>query len=358
MTKPFYILILALTCIAFTSTDCKRDTCPTCPSPPTDSTSHNFSWQTYALGDGSSSSTLYDVAIINDTLAYAVGEIYYNTSICNLARWNGQRWDTMHVSVTLTYTSSQMVTDQDPLKTVFAFDANDIWVVSQAGGVSHWNGAQWVMLSIPFNQGPGACNRIWGTSSSNLYFVGNNGRIIHYNGTSWTKIESGTTLNIYDVYGAYNSVISQWEILAVAEDVGSSNARKILKITGTTASSLSDTPIAWPLNGVWFVPGEHYYVVGSGIYEKNSLSESNWTVHLLDITTYYTGAIRGNATNDVIVGGAYGELLHYNGSTWKSYISEVGLGSNGVYGSVAIRNNLVIAVGENNPLAAIAIGKR
>lgn len=41
-----------------------------------DTTSHDFTWQIYTLGDGTGSSCLYDVAIINDTLAYAVGEIY------------------------------------------------------------------------------------------------------------------------------------------------------------------------------------------------------------------------------------------------------------------------------------------
>ena len=40
-----------------------------------DTTSHNFTWEIDTLGDGGSS-VLRDVAIINDTLAYAVGEIY------------------------------------------------------------------------------------------------------------------------------------------------------------------------------------------------------------------------------------------------------------------------------------------
>ena len=41
-----------------------------------DTTSHAFTWQSFTFGDGGGSCTLYDVAIINDTLAYAVGEIY------------------------------------------------------------------------------------------------------------------------------------------------------------------------------------------------------------------------------------------------------------------------------------------
>lgn len=58
-----------------------------------DTTSHAFTWQSFTFGDGGGSCTLYDVAIINDTLAYAVGEIYTNGTMYNLARWNGQQWE-------------------------------------------------------------------------------------------------------------------------------------------------------------------------------------------------------------------------------------------------------------------------
>ena len=40
-----------------------------------DTTSHDFSWKTFTFGGGGGS-VLNDVAIVNDTLAYAVGEIY------------------------------------------------------------------------------------------------------------------------------------------------------------------------------------------------------------------------------------------------------------------------------------------
>jgi hypothetical protein len=59
-------------CLALQSINCSK------PTPPddneSDTTSHNFSWEITQLGDGGGSS-LYDVAIINDKLAYAVGEI-------------------------------------------------------------------------------------------------------------------------------------------------------------------------------------------------------------------------------------------------------------------------------------------
>ena len=321
-----------------------------------DTTSHAFTWQSFTFGDGGGSCVLNDVAIINDTLAYAVGEIYIGGTISNCARWNGQRWDTLHIFVTLTYTGSQIVTDQDPLMTILAFNENDIWVVSRAGGVSHWNGTQWMMLSIPFNQGPGACNKMWGTSSSNLYFVGNEGRIIYYNGTSWTQISSGTTLDVRAIWGAQNANTGSLEIYATAGNPYISPDRTILQISGTTAKAISTAGIFSALNGIWFSPEQYYWLAGDGECEKHpTLSASSWNSLLL--SGYTTDAVRGNALNDVFMCGAYGEFLHFNGVSWKSYITQTGI--DGAYLGLSVSGNTVIAVGYlSSSQAIILMGKR
>ncbi|HET9130297.1 MAG TPA: hypothetical protein VFO86_05075, partial [Terriglobia bacterium] len=63
-----------------------------------DTTSHDFTWKTFALGDGNSSH-LNDIVIVNDTLIYAVGAIFLKDSTgafqndpYNLATWNGEGW--------------------------------------------------------------------------------------------------------------------------------------------------------------------------------------------------------------------------------------------------------------------------
>ncbi len=62
-----------------------------------DTTSHNFTWQTFTFGEHSTS-TLYDVAIIDENNIWAVGEIYMNDSLGNpdpifitLLQWNGTK---------------------------------------------------------------------------------------------------------------------------------------------------------------------------------------------------------------------------------------------------------------------------
>ena len=181
------LLLVLLSC-------CKKDNCPTCPSPPTDTTSHNFSWQTYALGDGTSSSTLYDIAIINDTLAYAVGQIYSGGSIpyC-LAQWNGKEWTLKRLYY---YNSSYGITmPLYSINGIVAFNDTDIWLAP--GSVFHWNGkdtlTDFSFNRLTLNNNSATVIKLWGSSSSDLYGVGGAGTIVHYNGTSWTSIPSGIT---------------------------------------------------------------------------------------------------------------------------------------------------------------------
>ena len=59
----------------------------------------------------------------------------------------------------------------------------------------------------------------------------------------------------------------------------------IYKIEGNTAVEISPAPIKWELFALWFVPSRHYYVVGSGIYEKKLLLNNLWATKLLSV--YY-----------------------------------------------------------------------
>ena len=307
-----------------------------------DTTSHDFRWEIYTLGDGTGSSCLYDVAIINDTLAYAVGEIYqdYNKDyqIYNAAKWNGRGWELMRVPF-VDQQGGQWIT---PIHSIFAFGPNDIWF---EGGI-HWDGTKF--NSQPMNiEFPSHVNKLWGTSSRDLYAVGNNGLIAHYDGSRWRRIESGTKLNIYDIYGVSN------EILAVASDIGVSFDRKILKVNGTSVISINDSPITYCLQSIWFASNGYYYVVGDGIFRKKSLSENLWKSVSYDIFT----TIRGNSRNDIFAAGIGGRIMHYNGVTWINYQGQTGL-SACIYGSLAMKGNLVIGVGYNSNKGCVAIGRR
>lgn len=63
-----------------------------------DTTSNNFSWQSWSFGSYSATS-LYDVAIINENDIWAVGEILIADSVgtgytvYNAVHWDGQSWE-------------------------------------------------------------------------------------------------------------------------------------------------------------------------------------------------------------------------------------------------------------------------
>ena len=335
------------------------DPCHDCP----DTTSHNFTFTTYTLGDDGASSTLYDVAIINDTLAYAVGEIYLKdatgqidqTPYC-LAKWNGSTWQLKRLYYkNKDFQGNEYIAALRDIRGVFAFSATDVWLTP--GSVFHWNGQDsltefsFSRLTLP---DPNATVfKLWGENSNNLYGVGNAGTIVFYNGSSWQKIESGTTLDIRDVWGDGN------EILALASHGFSPPAGKcLMRIIGTTVEAVSDSGLPPMLSGIWFASGKHYYVVGDGMFEKVDVSSIDpWIGFHTGLTTYYTNAIRGTASNDIVVVGAYGEVLHFNGSTWKSFRAQTAL-SFGSYSGVALKSNLFMAVGGLNDKGVVIVGRR
>ncbi len=314
-----------------------------------DTTSHNFTFETFTFGGTAGSSVLYDVAIINENNIWAVGEIYVaDTSqngytMYNAVHWDGNQWELKRIL----YDGNIWT-----IKTIFAFNQNDIWF----SAFVRYDGQKFIELPISPILTGWSINKIWGSSSRNLYVVGNNGNIVFYNGTSWSRIESGTELQFTDIYGASDPKTGEPEILAVCTR-NLPLAKGIYRIKGNTAVEISSVPIQWELAGVWFIPNRHYYVVGSGIYEKKSLTDSLWLNKPLDITHYVTPKIRGNGLNDVFAVGAFGETLHYNGVSWKSYIEETGLNSGG-YFSVCVKNNTMVAVGFTYQSAVVTIGKR
>jgi hypothetical protein len=306
-----------------------------------DTTSHEFSWQIDTLGV--TSSTLYDVAIINDTLAYAVGEMYLNDStgqidpiLYNLAVWNGQFWHIQRIPVPLCPNGSGYF----PLRAISAFGSNDIWMTG-GGEMIHWDGT---MFHGDCSMNPllqGGLNKIWGTSASNLYAVGNGGTIIHYNGSTWAAVESGTTLPIMDVYGARDNQSGQYEILCVAEAFGNAGGSKILSLQNNTAREVTTTGLeSEGVEGIWFIPNREYISVGQGVWRSLRSGAGTW--YLDDrLPRIGTTSISGQGFNDIVVCGAYFLLAQYNGFSWQTYFPITG----GALGAVDMKNNLLFAVG-------------
>lgn len=322
-----------------------------------DTTSHNFTFQTWSFGLHSSS-ILYDVAIINENDIWAVGEIYLNDSTgqpdphsYNAIHWDGLNWKITRIP-TKTFSGSIV---SSIINTIFAYTINDIWTFSIAGSYSHWDGNQWATEFV--DQRNGSANKILGTNDNNIYLMCNDGGISFYNSISWSLIPSGTDLNFYDIYENQDENNSH-EIICIAAKQSVNSNKKNFRIENNSITELNVNGIPSSIRGIWFKPGEKYYVVGSGMFYKNNInSNESWISFGGSVTPYYTNSIDGNDVNDIVVCGTYGELLHFNGSDWKSYQKELEMQA-GSYRTIKIKGNLLVAVGYDSPKAVITIGRR
>lgn len=325
-----------------------------------DTTSHNFSFQMFALGVDGPSSSLYDVTIVNDTLVYAVGEIFLKDSSgridplrYNAAVWNGNFWKVVRIPY-----NYQGQAYYHPIQTVFAFNENEIWFAGS--GVIEWNGEDYVPRDLPSSVwGANRINKVWGDKCSGVYIVGDAGSIARYSNGAWQKLSSGTTLPIHDIWGDGGVVLA-----LASNSISFPQGKKLLRISGLFVSPVSDEGLPLSLEAVWFIATKgawyltfgQYYVVGDGVYKTNVLGNA-WNRDSRQ-TSFYQYAIRGLGWNDIVTAGGFGGLAHYNGASWKNYAgSELPI----VYGSyvaVAIHEKLVCAVGATSDKAIVAIGKR
>jgi hypothetical protein len=315
-----------------------------------DTTSHNWILDQPALFGEGSYSILYDCQIISDTLAYACGEIYLGTDPLpyNFARWNGQQWELMRVQF---YTfCGQPSMGSYPAKSIFASSAADIWIGMSGSQVVRWNGqSQGAPMCTPVS-----INKLWGGDPNSIYAVGNVGGIAHYSNGTWQRMQSGTTETINDVWGGSNPLLGVNVVVAAVGWHGTPGESKLLVLRGS--SSRADT-LAWPypMNprySVWFDNGSRIYTGGYGVFV---LSNNGWQ-EVRQLPVIYTTMIRGSGPNDIMVCGGQGMLAHFNGLSWCVY-PQVALGG-GSYQSVAMKGNLVVAVGWVGSQAVAVVGHR
>lgn len=344
-TRIKYYLIstffaVAILLVSLTGITCHSPTAPKGNAPP-DTTSSNFTWQVDTVG--AEGSVLYDCTVINDSLAYLSGSIYFRDSTgrsdmshpYNFIKWNGKNWK----YYTLRYFPPGSAGDSayGPGTAIYANNQSDIWV--SAGVPFHFNGSRWAAY---YNTGANEANKIWESADNKqLYFIGNNGMITYSSdqGSSWQKVETGTTLPFQDIWG------DGGQVLAVASNKFTTGGKYIVELNSNKANEINDIiPTAVSLSGIWFIKNRKYFLVGDGIYKKNFLSDSVWVQDPFHIVfRYYPYAVRGNGINDVVIAGDKSSIAHFNGKNWTKY--NLGQSSSDILYSVSIKNNLVIAVG-------------
>ncbi len=319
-----------------------------------DTTSHDFTFESYTFGGTAGSSTLYDCAIISPQNIWCVGEIYVaDTSqngytMYNAVHWDGNEWELERI---MFYTiCGQQSRIAYPASSLFAFSENDIWIAMEGDQIARLeNNVQTETRCLPWSF---TITKIWGTSNEDLYVVGNNGNIVHYNGTLWTKIESGTDVSINDVFGIIDQFSNQKKVFCAVSNVFGGGEHKILTIDeNNKIDSLN-----WNLNrriaSVWSSNGWIVYTSGGGVFNNKS---GNWVEETIPLN--YTNMIRGNGLNEIFVAGDFGLLAHFNGASWKVYEEFQQLPAAALY-SITVKDNMLTAVGFSEEKALVVLGRR
>lgn len=333
---PARFFFLAALFIASCKTPVVTPEIPVVPPGP-DTTSHNWVFDPPVLLGGAQSSALYDVAIVNDSLAYVVGEIYLTDSTgqvdpnpYNVAAWDGQDW---------TLSKATNV----PLRALHAFSENNVWAGSSAP--YHWNGTSWTGYNVTGIFG-GHINGIWGTSSNNLYIAGTNGSIAHFNGSSWQKIESGTTVDLRDVYGKPDGSVV-WA--CGYSDINQTRGVLLREINGMwkqmwARGANATEPFGDYVTSLWSSFGYLYITSNYGIFKLAHTDSVQQADRLLSLDSF-PYRVKGALDNDVLVVGDRSMIWHWNGATWEQVLS--GPPTKPLY-SIAMRGNLAIVIGVDN----------
>jgi hypothetical protein len=325
-----------------------------------DTTSHDFSWQLYEFGGVHGSSVLYDVAIINENDIWAVGEIHTAETDTfdslgnwvnpyNAVHWNGSEWELRRIL----YDNSFWT-----IKAIYAFSSNDIWF----SAFVRWDGTNFIELPIPDILIGYGINKIWGTSSNDLYLVGTQGLIVHYDGQRWERMESGTDVNLLDVWGSPDGSVV-WAC-GFTDFVGT----VLLKITGKTIKKVYDDQANWgrirqdslsgTLTSLWTNNPEKIYIMSpAGMYRTSA--NSNGEAERIWLNNHHLPGfphiLRGNAENDLFTSGDFSMIAHFNGKSWYQFSELTGRMS---FRGVASIHDKVFCVGEDysSLRAIIAIG--
>ncbi len=316
-----------------------------------DTTSHKFVWQMDRLGV-SGSSILYDIAIINDTLAFSVGELHlkdstgqFDPTLYNLTVWNGTSWSVARLNY-------QGIPPS--LSFICAINDHDVWIDPWF----HWDGTNF--HEVPLNPTFIGVhwNRMWGSDSGTLYVVGNSGMLAHSSdhGSTWQLLTTGTTLNLYDIWGSRDPATGRNAVLCIASYLSQDRGNSVFSIDGSSVTALSTNGLASAEEGLWFAPNKKYLIVGQGIHSKRSLSDSAWTRYPPgQVTRYSSTSVRGTDVNNIFIVGSFGEVVHFNGVSWHNYAGELPLPPATTYSSVAVYGRQVMAVGFDNTSGAAVV---
>ena len=325
-----------------------------------DTTSHNYSWEIFTIGNSPIENELYDVSIIDPDDIWVVGFInvrsFSNPSedkFYNAVHWNGSEWEYHQIYLKDFMGNNYLAF----LQSVFALNSDDVWVFGYIGAYGHWDGSHWEGEYVW--EMSGDVERIWGNHSQNLYFAGDRGNITRFDGQQWINMSSKTSIRLRDISG-YSDPQNSNEIVyscGFSDDF----LDGIILVKPEKEWMILDDGNQGPVSkldnknfaSLWVTGRNVFYVTAfNKAYKVKTLAGNPHRVKNILSADRGIYRIRGDAENNMFVVGERVKLRHYNGYSWKHYTELDNLVV--VMEGLDVKGDLVVAAGGDK----IIMGKR
>ena len=221
--------------------------------------------------------------------------------------WDGTNWQ-------------RVFTAPRVLEGIWGTGPMDVWA---SGGVSgsevngillHFDGTEWTEVEVP--GGLPMMHAIWGTSSNDVY-VGGRFRWIHWDGSTWSNLELPEPMEIFGMWGSDTNNV--WTA-GFAGALGS--AGRVAHWDGQSVSITHLGDASWTCERIWgSQPNDIWVTVGSPGTVAYLYRWDGATWNLVDAGSGigFLEGISGTAFDDIWAVGLSGLMLHWTGSSWRSY---------------------------------------
>jgi len=255
--------------------------------------------------------------------AYDNSNIFAGGANETFLKYNGTSWTKIPISFSFT------------VQSIYGTSPTDVWLIDILGSLAHYNGVTVTKVDI------GNTNylfKIFGFSANDIYLCGWNGTIRHYDGSNWNPVSNPySNIGFNSMWGTSGS-----DLYFCGNDANAPYTARIIHYDGsgfTELKSLADASFT----NIWSSDNNLFYVSGGdGLYLYNKTSN--------DISLIGSGSISalyGFDASNILVSkleGSYDSLAVFNGSIWKSYVTNCAMNS---ICSPTNNPNNVFLVGDN-----------
>ena len=211
----------------------------------------------------------------------------------------------------------------DWLWSVDAINTNFAYAVGGSGSIYNWNGSNWQNEVSPATSN---LNTVKIIDQNNIWAVGDEG-VFHFDGVNWTQPSDAPVEILWGLeFTSSDSVWVGGEFGKIYFYNGTSWSLSDLDANTIMDFSFLDSKSGWALGG----KGKVFHYNGAG-----------WSLqHSLDFSNQFGRSLRVYSADDIWIGSAGGDLVHWDGTNWTTFD-----GIQYIYGIDGVSSNDIWFVG-------------